>query len=194
MQAPSSRAESSAAPRFPVRPSWRQPLEEVLRDPTTSATSPPRPPTLHTGGRTLAAHSARVRGSREHVRRQPLVGQQRRVPVAVISVCGPRERFAEVRDRAVKLMLDAAGDLSRQMGGGRQLAKEPLAAAEDVGRPPYSDGTSVNPRRSDIRHEDFRRSICNVTAGYVRDGFRDFELGKGQAVRIPSTRMSRRHC
>lgn len=41
-------------------------------------------------------------------------------PAAVISVCGPSERFADVRDRATKLLLEATGDLSRQMGGGRR--------------------------------------------------------------------------
>lgn len=38
-------------------------------------------------------------------------------PVAVISVCGPRERFGEVRDQATELLLAATRELSVQMGG-----------------------------------------------------------------------------
>lgn len=38
-------------------------------------------------------------------------------PAAVISVCGPGERFADARDRAIELLLNVTGDLSRQMGG-----------------------------------------------------------------------------
>ncbi len=44
----------------------------------------------------------------------------RGTPTAVISVCGPRERFTEVRDRAIELLLAATGDLSHRMGGGRR--------------------------------------------------------------------------
>lgn len=40
----------------------------------------------------------------------------RGLPTAVISVCGPMQRFTEVRDRAIDLLLAATGELSRQMG------------------------------------------------------------------------------
>lgn len=41
----------------------------------------------------------------------------RNVPVAVISICGPRERFTDVREQATELLLAATRELSVQMGG-----------------------------------------------------------------------------
>jgi DNA-binding IclR family transcriptional regulator len=45
----------------------------------------------------------------------PILGHDG-APVAVISICGPAERFREEADRAAKLLLEATDRLSRQLG------------------------------------------------------------------------------
>lgn len=41
----------------------------------------------------------------------------RGAPTAAMSVCGPMERFNDVQDKAIELLLESTRDLSRQMGG-----------------------------------------------------------------------------
>lgn len=38
-------------------------------------------------------------------------------PIAVLSICGPQERFQEVRDHAIELLLETTRTLTRHMGG-----------------------------------------------------------------------------
>mgnify|MGYP001947649213 CR=1 FL=1 len=46
-------------------------------------------------------------------------------PTAVIGLCGPRERFADVRDEAITLLLDATTHLSYHLGRPRNWAISP---------------------------------------------------------------------